>query len=150
MDVPVLRKDFIVDEYQLIEARAAGADAVLLIVAALSLAQLKQLHEAALAVGLECLVEIHAESELEQALAVGAEIIGVNNRDLHTLKVDLSTSERLIPRIDPRRKAVAESGILGPEEAKQLRAAGAANLLIGEALVRANDPEALLQKICIG
>jgi indole-3-glycerol phosphate synthase len=150
VDVPVLRKDFIVDDYQLIEARAAGADAVLLIVAALSSRQLKELHEAARAVGLECLVEIHAESELEQALAVGAQIIGVNNRDLHTLKVDVATSERLIPRIDPRRKAVAESGILGPEEAKRLRAAGAANLLIGEALVRAKDPAALLKKVCDG
>lgn len=145
--VPLLRKDFIIDEYQLLEARSAGADAVLLIVAALSFARLTELYRAARQLGLECLVEVHDRQELDAVLDADAQIIGVNNRDLGSLQVDLATSERLIPLIEAPRKAVAESGISGLPQAQSLRAAGAANLLIGEALVRAADPGKLIKSI---
>lgn len=139
--VPVLRKDFILDRYQLLEAREAGADAVLLIVAALDPAALRGLLSQAHELGLEALVEIHAAEELPIALAAGAQIIGVNNRDLRSFQVNLAVSEALVPRIPPEVRAVAESGVKGLEEARRLRRAGAANLLIGEALVR--DPSLL-------
>ncbi len=144
---PVLRKDFVVDRYQLLEARAAGADAVLLIVAALSREKLAALHRDCAMLELSALVEVHDEAELEVAIGVGARLVGINNRNLATFEVDLATSERLLPRVPSSVRAVAESGVKGLEEAQRLRRAGAANLLIGEALVRAKDPAALLKAL---
>jgi indole-3-glycerol phosphate synthase len=144
---PLLRKDFVVDRYQLLEARLHGADAVLLIVAALSPKELRTLHEQAHALGLDVLVEVHDEEELPIALDAGALIVGVNNRNLKTFQVSLETSEKLLPRIPAHVKAVAESGVKGPAEVKRLREGGARNFLIGEALVRAQDPSAFLREL---
>lgn len=146
--VPVLRKDFTVDAWQLLEARAAGADAALLIVAALPGDLLARLHDRCGELGLGALVEVHDAAEVERALAIGARLVGVNNRDLHTFKVDLATSERLVPGFPPEVKGVAESGVRTAADARRLRAAGAPNLLVGEALVRAADPGALLRELC--
>ncbi|MCM2333039.1 MAG: indole-3-glycerol phosphate synthase TrpC [Anaeromyxobacteraceae bacterium] len=146
--VPVLRKDFTVDAWQLVEARAAGADAALLIVAALPGDALRRLHDACGELGLSVLVECHDAAEVERALAVGAAVVGVNNRDLHTFQVDLGTSERLVPALPAHVKGVAESGVRTADDARRLRAAGAPNLLVGEALVRAADPGALLKELC--
>ncbi len=141
--LPLLRKDFIIDRYQLLEARAAGADAALLIVAALEPSDLTRLLAAATALRLECLVEVHDEEELNIALAAGASVVGVNNRDLRSFQIDLAVSEQLIPRIPHPVRAVAESGVRGPGEVRRLREAGARNFLIGEALVR--DPALLTE-----
>lgn len=145
--VPVLRKDFVLDRYQLLEARAAGADAALLIVAALAPERLRALVEDCAALGLAALVEVHDEAEAEQALRAGARVVGVNNRNLRTFAVDLAVSERVVPALPAEVKAVAESGVRSAADARRLRAAGAANLLVGEALVRAADPGALLGEL---
>ncbi len=145
--VPILRKDFILDRYQMLEARLAGADAVLLIVAALSPEDLARLQAAAAGLGLTALVEVHDEPELEVALGAGVRVVGINNRNLATFTVDLATSERLLPRVPAGVKAVAESGVRTPDDARRLRAAGASNLLVGEALVRAADPGALVRAL---
>ena len=145
--LPILRKDFVLDRWQLWEARAAGADAVLLIVAALPGEALRRLHDDCRQAGLTPLVEVHDAREAELALAAGAQLVGVNNRDLHTFRVDLATGERVLPLLPPAVKAVAESGIRGPAEVRRLRAAGAANFLVGEALVRAADPGDLLRQL---
>ena len=145
--LPILRKDFIIDEVQIEEARAFGADAVLLIVAALSPAKLKALLEAGKALGLEALVEVHDEEELAVALSAGAEIIGVNNRNLKTFEVRLETSielRRLVPKELP---LVAESGIRGPEDIRRLREAGISAALIGESLMRADDQKKALKEL---
>lgn len=147
VSVPLLRKDFVVDAYQLAEARAAGADAALLIVAALGHDRLARLLDACAALALSPLVEVHDEPELEIALRAGARLVGVNNRNLHTFAVDLATSERLLPLLPDGVKGVAESGVRTAADARRLRAAGAANLLVGEALVRAEDPGALLREM---
>jgi indole-3-glycerol phosphate synthase len=147
VSIPVLRKDFVIDPYQLLEARAAGADAVLLIVAALPGDALPRLLDQAQRLGLDALVEVHDGSEVEAALAAGAALVGVNNRDLRTFQVDLAVSERLLPNLPPRVKGVAESGVRTAEDARRLRSAGAANLLVGEALVRAADPGALIREM---
>jgi len=144
---PLLRKDFVLDRYQLLEARLCGADAVLLIVAALPKDALAKLHEEATALGLDVLVEIHDEAELETAVAIGSRIIGVNNRNLKSLQVDLATSERVLPLVPRDARAVAESGVKGPAEVKRLRAVGAANFLVGEALVRAPSAAELLRQL---
>jgi indole-3-glycerol phosphate synthase len=144
VDVPLLRKDFVVDRYQLLEARAHGADAVLLIVAALDAKTLARLLADAGALGLAALVEVHDAAEVAVALAAGARIVGVNNRNLATMQVDLALSERLLPVLPADVRGVAESGVRTVEDARRLRRAGAANLLVGEALVRAVDPGALL------
>lgn len=144
VSVPVLRKDFLVDPYQVLEARAAGADAVLLIVAALERDRLALLLEHAAAFGMDALVEVHSADELEIALAAGATIVGINNRNLSTFKVDLAVCEALLPRLPAGVLGVAESGVRTLEDAVRLRTAGASNLLVGEALVRAGTPEALL------
>jgi indole-3-glycerol phosphate synthase len=146
--LPVLRKDFTVDGWQLTEARAAGADAALLIAAALPGDQLRRLHDRCGELGLQALVEVHDEAEVERALAAGARLVGVNNRDLHSFAVDLATSERIIPALPGRVKGVAESGVRSGVDARRLRVAGAVNLLVGEALVRAADPGALLRELC--
>ncbi len=147
VSLPLLRKDFIIDEVQLEEARAFGADAVLLIVAALSLSKLKSLLETAKDLGLEVLVEVHDEKELECALAAGAEIIGVNNRNLKTFEVKLETSIRLRGLAPENVLFVAESGIKGPEDVRRLKEAGISAALIGESLVRAKDPKAFLKTL---
>ncbi len=145
--VPLLRKDFILDRYQLLEARAAGADAALLVVAALAPDRLHALLGDCGELGLSALVEVHDARELELALGAGARIVGVNNRDLRTFRVDLATSEQLLPMLSRDVRGIAESGMRGPEEVRRLRARGAANFLVGEALVRAQDAGALLREM---
>ena len=138
---PVLRKDFIVDPYQLVEARAAGADAVLLIVAALGTALPDYLGHAAEA-GLDTLVEVHDEAELRIALDAGAPVVGVNNRNLADLRVDLAVGEALLPQIPAGTVRVAESGVLNGADAGRMAAAGADAVLVGTALMTAADPGA--------
>jgi indole-3-glycerol phosphate synthase len=139
-NIPILRKDFIVDEYQLFEARAAGADSVLLIVAALEQRELPDLLGRANELGLDVVVEVHDAEELEQALNVGATIVGVNNRNLRTLQVDLHTSHELITRIPAGVIAVAESGLASADDLHGLRAEGYTAFLIGEAFMTSSDP----------
>ncbi len=141
VDVPVLRKDFMVEPYQLVEARAAGADLVLLIVAALDDDTLRRLHDEARELGLTVLVEVHDEAETERAVALGAELVGVNARDLRTLDVDLGAFARLAPLVPGDRVLVAESGITGPDDVATYVGLGARAVLVGEALVRDGDPE---------
>jgi len=142
--VPLLRKDFVLDRYQLLEARLAGADAVLLIVAAVGKVELSRLIEGCEGLGLCALVEVHDAAELELALEARARLVGVNNRNLKTFEVDLAVSERLFPLIPAGVKGVAESGVRTAADADRLKKAGARNLLVGEALVRAADPERLI------
>ncbi len=137
--LPVLRKDFVVDEYQVYEARAAGADALLLIVAALADAALRDYLALAAELGLPCLVEAHDEREVERALSGGARLIGVNNRDLRTFAVDLATGERLGALIPSDRVFISESGIHSRADVARLARAGADAVLVGESLVRAGD-----------
>jgi indole-3-glycerol phosphate synthase len=139
--LPILRKDFIVDSYQVLESFAAGADALLLIVAALSERELAELHGQALDLGLPVLVEIHDRRELDVAVAAGAQLIGVNNRDLTTLEVDPTRTFDLLPELPPDVVVVAESGFSRPAELDALAAAGVDAVLIGEALMRAEDIE---------
>jgi indole-3-glycerol phosphate synthase len=148
--LPVLRKEFIVEEYQLWESRAAGADAVLLIVAALPAAALEDLCQAARGVGLEALVEVHTEAELARALALGAPIIGVNNRDLQTLQTSLAPSLRLLPLVPPGCLAVSESGIGSAADVLRVVEAGARAVLVGEGLVRARDVRAKVRELTLG
>ncbi|HEY8596989.1 MAG TPA: indole-3-glycerol phosphate synthase TrpC [Thermomicrobiales bacterium] len=136
---PILRKDFLLDRYQLAEARAAGADAILLIVAMLDDAALRDLHAATLDYGMAALVEVHNEAETERALAAGATIIGINNRDLHSFRVDLATTERLAPLVPQGVTIVGESGIGTVEDVRRLEAAGVDAILVGESLVKAAD-----------
>lgn len=136
VDVPLLRKDFIVTEYQLLEARAAGADLALLIVASLPGERLAQLHDHARELGLTVLVEVHDEEETQRAVDIGAELIGVNARNLKTLEVDPDTFGRLAPRVPEDRVLVAESGITGPGDVQRFVDEGARAVLVGEALVR--------------
>jgi indole-3-glycerol phosphate synthase len=138
--LPALRKDFTVDPWQVREARAAGADAVLLIVAALADAELVELMDEAKAVGVDALVEVHDAAELERALAAGARLVGVNNRDLKTLEVRLETSLALAGRIPDDVTAVAESGIRTRADLRKLREAGYDACLVGEQLMSAPDP----------
>jgi len=137
---PLLRKDFVVTGYQLLEARAAGADLVLLIVAALDDGLLRELHDQARALGLTVLTEVHDEIEVERALAVGADVVGVNARNLKTLEVDGDTFSRLVRLIPDAVVRVAESGIGGPADAARYADLGADVVLVGEALVKDGDP----------
>jgi indole-3-glycerol phosphate synthase len=143
--LPVLRKDFTVDAYQIYEAKLLGASAVLLICALLSPERLGDFLATARGLGLSALVEVHTEKELDMALASGAKIIGVNNRDLRTFEVDLARSESLGGRIPRDKVFVAESGVSGPEDIRRLAAAGANAVLLGEALMRADDRRAFLK-----
>jgi indole-3-glycerol phosphate synthase len=138
--LPCLRKDFIVDEFQLLDARAHCADAILLIVAALSDAELTRLAQRGEAMGLDVLCEVHDEGELARALEAGCELIGVNSRDLKTFKVDLQTALRLADQIPKNVIGVAESGIDSPNDIARLRDAGYSAFLIGESLMRAERP----------
>ncbi len=141
---PCIRKDFFVHPIQVLQAREAGASAILIIVRALTDAEIKTLHAAARAAGLDALFEIHNEAELARAVAHGAKIIGVNNRDLAIFKTDLGLSERLIPQFPRDVIAVSESGIFTAADAARVRAAGAHAVLVGEALMKAADPGALI------
>ncbi|MEO7352706.1 MAG: indole-3-glycerol phosphate synthase TrpC, partial [Marmoricola sp.] len=142
VSTPVLRKDFVVTGYQLLEARAAGADLVLLIVAALDGGLLGELHDQALSLGLTVLTEVHDEAEIVRALDVGADLVGVNARDLKTLEVDRDTFGRLVTLLPEDVVKVAESGVSGPKDAARYAAEGADVVLVGEALVKDGDPRA--------
>ena len=146
-NAPVLRKDFIFDPYQVYEARSAGADAILLIVAILEFSQLKGLLETARSLGMQCLVEVHDETELETALGTGAEIIGINNRDLHTFTTDLAVTQRLAPLVPNGKVVVSESGIFTREDLQLLDRSGVNAVLVGEALVTAPDIAAKVQEL---
>lgn len=137
---PLLRKDFVVTSYQVVEARAAGADLVLLIVAALDDDTLRRLYDEARELGLTVLVEVHDEAETERAVALGAELVGVNARNLKTLAVDDTTFGRLAPLVPDDRVLVAESGISGPPDVKRFVSEGARVVLVGEALVKDGAP----------
>ena len=146
-DLPILRKDFVTDPYEVGEARAAGADAVLLIVAALDPARLAELLRVTRSRGIAALVEVHDESEIEAALTAGARVIGVNNRDLRTFNVDLGLTERLRKAIPQDVVLVAESGIHSIDDARRMREAGADAILVGESLMRADDPAARIREL---
>jgi len=139
VDLPLLRKDFILDPVQIWEARAAGADAVLLIVRILDDSRLRELQEAARRLGMDVLVEVHDAAELRRALAVGATLVGVNNRDLDTFTTDLGLSLRLAPEVPEGVTLVAESGIRTPADVRRLGEAGVDAVLVGEALMRRSD-----------
>ncbi len=145
--LPALRKDFIIDEYQVAQARAWGADCVLLIVAALAPAQLLELEMAARELGMAVMVEVHDAKELEVALALKTRLIGINNRNLRTFEVSLATTLDLLPRIDGGRLVITESGILGRDDVAKMRAAGVNAFLVGEAFMRAADPGAELARL---
>jgi indole-3-glycerol phosphate synthase len=145
--LPCLRKDFIVDEYQLLEARANRADAVLLIVAALDAAELPMLYNAARALELDVLVEAHDEQEIARAIAIGAYMIGVNSRNLKTLEVDPANHQRLATLLPPHVLRVAESGIRSGADVRRLQALGYQAFLIGETLMREEDPGMALQAL---
>jgi indole-3-glycerol phosphate synthase len=138
--LPVLRKDFIVDDYQLFEARAMGADCILLIVACLDDAQLRDLESVALALGMAVLVEVHDGAELDRGLKLATPLVGINNRNLRTFEVSLDTTLDLLPRVPPDRLLVTESGILARDDVKRMREAGVNAFLVGEAFMRADDP----------
>ncbi|HEX5851783.1 MAG TPA: indole-3-glycerol phosphate synthase TrpC [Solirubrobacteraceae bacterium] len=145
--LPLLRKDFILDPYQLHEALAAGADAVLLIVAALDDEKLASLHETATGLGLDVLVEVHDRAELQRALALGADIVGVNNRDLRDFSIDVERTARLMDEIPSSVLVVSESGIGQPEQLRALRERGVQAVLVGESLMRASDPALALREL---
>lgn len=139
VDLPVLRKDFVIDEIQLFEARAAGADAVLLIARILDDARMAALLGRAAQLGMAALIEVHDATELDRALALGADLIGINNRDLATFRTDLAVSLELAPRVPPGAIVVAESGIHDERDVDRLAAAGVDAILVGEALMRAGE-----------
>jgi indole-3-glycerol phosphate synthase len=143
--VPVLRKDFIIDPYQVYEGRTAGADVILLIVAALEASQLADLYAAASETGMAALVEVHDEAELERALKIDAKLIGVNNRDLKTFRVDLNTTARLAPLVPDDVTLVAESGISSAEDVYRMGKLGAHAVLVGESLVKSADVAATVR-----
>jgi indole-3-glycerol phosphate synthase len=145
--MPIIRKDFIVDRYQLFEAAVNGADAVLLIVAALADEELRSLYQEARSIDLDCLVEVHDAEELERALEAGAEVIGINNRNLEDMSVDVATTFELMPDIPAGKTVVAESGISGRGELEELDRVGVDAVLIGGALMVAEDPEAKVREL---
>jgi indole-3-glycerol phosphate synthase len=147
--LPLLRKDFVVDPYQVYESFAAGADAILLIVAALAPEQLFALHTEALGLGLSALVEVHDERELDAALSLGAPVIGINNRDLTTLEVDTRRTFELLPRVIGRALVVSESGFSRPDQLDELARAGVDGVLIGEALMRSPDVETACRELAV-
>jgi len=145
--LPALRKDFIVDEYQVVESRAIGADCILLIVAALAPGKLAELAELARGFGMAVLVEAHDARELDVALAVDGALVGINNRDLRTFEVSLETTLSLLPRIPRDRVVVTESGIVARVDVERMRAGGVSAFLVGEAFMRAADPGAALKAL---
>ncbi|MBI2360330.1 MAG: indole-3-glycerol phosphate synthase TrpC [Deltaproteobacteria bacterium] len=147
VSLPLLCKDFVLDSYQLVEAKSFGADAVLLIAALLDPHQLREFAAEARALSLDTLVEVHTEAELEQALEAGARLIGINNRNLKTFEVSLETTERLAPKVPPEVTIVCESGIDQLEQIRRVERLGVHVFLIGEALMRAPDPVAKLREL---
>ncbi|MBK6470012.1 MAG: indole-3-glycerol phosphate synthase TrpC [Betaproteobacteria bacterium] len=145
--LPVLRKDFMIDEYQIVEARALGADCILLIAACLSDAQMADLEAVAHALGLAVLVEVHDGGELERALKLNTPLVGINNRNLRTFEVTLDTTLGLLPRVPADRLLITESGILGRADVQHMRDAGVHAFLVGEALMRAPDPGTALARL---
>ena len=145
--LPVLRKDFMLDPYQIAESRALGADCVLLIMAALDDGQAAELEAAAIALGMDVLAEVHERGELERALRLRTPLIGVNNRDLKSLKVDLATSEELAQNLPAARLAVSESGLHGPKDLARMAGAGIRCFLVGESLMRQSDVEAATRSL---
>ena len=145
--LPVLRKDFVIDPYQVLESRAMGADCILLIAACLSRAQMAELEGAARSLGMAVLVEVHDAAELEAALTLATPLIGVNNRDLRTFATRLETTLELLPRLPAGRLLVTESGILSVADVQRLRSAGVGAFLVGEAFMRAADPGAALLEL---
>lgn len=146
-ELPVLRKDFIIDPYQVHEARAAGADCILLIVAALDLPRMRELEATAHGLGMAVLVEAHDGAELERALALATPLVGINNRNLHTFETRLDTTLDLLDRMPSDRLVVTESGILGPADVATLRARGVDCFLVGEAFMRAAEPGVELERL---
>jgi indole-3-glycerol phosphate synthase len=146
-DLPLLRKDFVIDPYQIVEARALGADCVLLIVAALTDALLRDCYEAALSIGLDVLLEVHDAVELDRALALAPRLIGINNRDLKTFRTELATTYALLPHVPPGVLVVTESGIAQRDDVAAMHAHGVHAFLVGEALMRAADPGAALRRL---
>jgi len=147
VDIPILRKDFIFDPYQVYEARACGADAILLIVAMLKEGELRSLHSLALELGMSALVEVHDREEFDRAEQLGAELIGINNRDLRTFITDLAVTERLLDGYHGRALIVTESGIESPDDIRRLSKAGARAFLIGESLLRGGAPREKLMEL---
>ncbi len=145
--LPVIRKDFIIDPYQVYEARAIEADAILLIAACLDDAQLRSLNDLAHELGMDVLIEVHDEAELQRALAVENRLIGINNRDLRSFEVTLDTTLGLLDRIPAERIVVTESGILDPKDVKRMRSRQVNAFLVGEAFMRAEDPGARLREL---
>ncbi|HZK51549.1 MAG TPA: indole-3-glycerol phosphate synthase TrpC, partial [Actinomycetota bacterium] len=148
-DLPILRKDFTVDVYQLYEAAASGADAVLLVVAALDDAELEGLYEEARVLDLDCVVEVHDGDDLERALALDVEVIGINNRNLRDLTLDISITHELMTDVPAGKTVVAESGYEIREQLDELERIGADAVLIGETLMRAADPEAAVRELTL-
>ena len=146
-DLPVLRKDFTIDPYQVVEARAIGADAVLLIVAALDDEQMRELAHAAAEVGVDVLVEVHDRAELERALELSTPLVGINNRDLHTFEMRLETTLDLLPHIPDDRVVITESGIHTPENVALMREQNVHAFLVGEAFMRAPEPGEKLREL---
>jgi indole-3-glycerol phosphate synthase len=146
-DLPALRKDFVIDPYQVYESRAMGADCILLIIAALEPAQMRELETAAVSLGMAVLAEVHDRAELDLALELATPLIGINNRDLRSFETRLETTLGLLPRISAPRIVVSESGILSTEHVAQLRQGGIHAFLVGEALMRADDPGSELARI---
>jgi len=145
--LPVLRKDFIIDPYQIISARAMGADCVLLIVAALDAAQLRDMEDVAMGLGMDVLVEVHDAKELDVALSLKSPLLGINNRNLRTFETKLSNTLDLLPNIPEGKRVVTESGILTPEDVKLMRDNGVHAFLVGEAFMRAPEPGVELARI---
>ena len=146
-ELPVLRKDFTIDPYQLYEAKAAGADAVLLVVGAMTQSELASLYREAHSLDLDAVVEIHAEDELDAALAVDADVIGINNRDLGDFSVDISRTFDLLADVPAGKTVVSESGIESREQVEDLEQVGVDAVLVGEVLMRAPDPEAAVREL---
>jgi indole-3-glycerol phosphate synthase len=145
--LPVLRKDFMVDSYQVYESRAAGADCILLIVAALEFSRLAELEDVAHQLGMAVLVEVHDGAELDTALKLRTPLLGINNRNLRTFETTLDTTLGLLPRVPDNRLVITESGILKPEDVKKMRAHDVHGFLVGEAFMRAADPGAELERL---
>ena len=147
VDLPILRKDFLVDDYQILESAAAGADAILLIASILSPESLMRLQKLANDFGLDAVIEVHDREEIEIAIEVDAKIIGVNNRNLETFEVSLDTSRALIEHAPKGSILISESGISSPEQIAELRRVGYSGFLIGESLMRSNDPQRMLEEL---